>query len=338
MPEATRDRSACAFTAGEIIYFHGDHLGSSVVVTNGIGALVDRVLYRPYGARVPAGGQSSAPEVGFTGQRFEASTGLYDYGARFYDPAMGRFLQPDPIVSDVFTPQTLNPYAYVTGSPLNFVDPTGMQVETPDPYGGLFDQLMPGEMLGHWERSVDEDAIHPYWVPDFPMLQTPSLGPSNLPGDSVGRMIVSQSGAASRDGSFNTVKFGVGAVNSVRGLVGLAAGTATLEISAGAKVVVGPLALPGTAVGIAQLASGAAKLKRGTRQLSESSEDRSGPSARNLLGLLPFGQEFDDPVEPLPQDFFAQRFQMFAEDPARTGARLLREFFAFGPDEHGDGQ
>jgi RHS repeat-associated protein len=34
----------------------------------------------------------------FTGQRWEASLGLYDYQARFYDPALGRFLQPDPLV------------------------------------------------------------------------------------------------------------------------------------------------------------------------------------------------------------------------------------------------
>jgi RHS repeat-associated protein len=36
----------------------------------------------------------------FTGQRWEASLGLYDYRARFYDPTLGRFLQPDPIVPE----------------------------------------------------------------------------------------------------------------------------------------------------------------------------------------------------------------------------------------------
>lgn len=152
-------------------------------------------------------------------------------------------------------------------------------------------------------------------------------------------MLLSQSVASAQEGSFNPLKFGVGTVNSVRGLAGLAAGTVTLGTSAGAEVVVGPLALPGTVVGTAQLAFGVANLARGSQQISESFNDRSGPSARNFLGLLPFGQKFDDPAEPLPQDFLAQRFRMFVEDPSRTAVRLLREFFAFGPpDDPGGGQ
>ncbi len=56
---------------------------------------------------------------------------------------------------------------------------------------------------------------------------------------------------------------------------------------------------------------------------------------RNVLGLLPFGQEFDDPLEPLPQDFVAQRLRGLTTSPIATGRRLLSEFFAFGPDDSG---
>lgn len=58
------------------------------------------------------------PEFGFTGQRFEAGQGIYDYGARFYDPAFGRFLQPDALVQDAFDPQEPagSPRAPVAGS------------------------------------------------------------------------------------------------------------------------------------------------------------------------------------------------------------------------------
>ena len=46
--------------------------------------------------------------------------GLYDFGARFYDPAIARWLTQDPLR------QFLSPYLYCANSPVNFFDPTGM--------------------------------------------------------------------------------------------------------------------------------------------------------------------------------------------------------------------
>ncbi|MFN3964525.1 MAG: RHS repeat-associated core domain-containing protein [Silanimonas lenta] len=45
---------------------------------------------------------------------------------RVYDPTAGRFLQPDPLVQQVYRPQNWNPYAYAWNNPLRFTDPTGM--------------------------------------------------------------------------------------------------------------------------------------------------------------------------------------------------------------------
>jgi hypothetical protein len=53
----------------------------------------------------------------------------------------------------------------------------------------------------------------------------------------------------------------------------------------------------------------------------------SRSSPRNLLGLLPFGQLFDDPLEPTPQEFGAQRLRMLGRDFSGTVEQLLREFF-----------
>jgi len=61
----------------------------------------------------------------FTGQRWEASLGLYDYRARFYDPALGHFLQPDPLVPEAGDPRALNRYTYVYHNPLRYTDPSG---------------------------------------------------------------------------------------------------------------------------------------------------------------------------------------------------------------------
>jgi RHS repeat-associated protein len=61
----------------------------------------------------------------FTGQRLDSSTGLYYYHARYYDPQLGRFTQPDTIVQAPADPQTLNRYSYTRNNPVKFVDPSG---------------------------------------------------------------------------------------------------------------------------------------------------------------------------------------------------------------------
>ena len=110
-----------------VLYYHGDHLGSTTVVTDEVGALVERSVYRPFGEAVPAvtGGATDAPEFGFTSQRYVDSIGIYDYGARWYHPVMARFIQPDALVPDPADPQSFNRYSYVRNSPLTRVDPTG---------------------------------------------------------------------------------------------------------------------------------------------------------------------------------------------------------------------
>lgn len=121
-----------------IRYFHPDHLGSTALVTDENGNVIERVAYKPFGevhrreVRDPNTGQlivgdmsSSVSPYGFTGQRHDASTGLYFYGGRYYDPQLGRFIQPDTVVQDLSDPQFLNRYSYVRNNPVNMVDPTG---------------------------------------------------------------------------------------------------------------------------------------------------------------------------------------------------------------------
>ena len=65
----------------------------------------------------------------FTGQYHEQALpggeGLAYYNARWYDPALGRFVSPDSIVPEPGDPQDFNRYSYVRNNPLNFIDPTG---------------------------------------------------------------------------------------------------------------------------------------------------------------------------------------------------------------------
>ena len=63
----------------------------------------------------------------FTGQEFDREAGLYYYNARYYDPEIGRFIQPDTIIPYVFDSQSFNRYAYCRNNPVMCVDPSGHQ-------------------------------------------------------------------------------------------------------------------------------------------------------------------------------------------------------------------
>ncbi len=65
--------------------------------------------------------ENLSPE--FTGQKYFESSGLYYFNNRYYDPALGRFLTPDPLQ------QYASPYSYADGDPLGRVDPSGLLFE-----------------------------------------------------------------------------------------------------------------------------------------------------------------------------------------------------------------
>ena len=114
-------------TGGQTYYLLNDHLTSTAITTNSSGARLNtntELRYFPYGAaRYDTANQQTIYR--YTGQRIETGTGLYDYGARWYDPLIGRFLAADSIVPNPGDSQALNRYMYVAGNPIKYSDPTG---------------------------------------------------------------------------------------------------------------------------------------------------------------------------------------------------------------------
>lgn len=113
----------CVVDDGNLRFYHGDHLGSSNVITDGSGTQIARYEYKPFGSQTYESG-AYITDVKYTG-KIQDDTGLYYYGARYYDPVIGRFISPDTIVQAPQDPQTLNRYAYCRNNPLKYVDPTG---------------------------------------------------------------------------------------------------------------------------------------------------------------------------------------------------------------------
>jgi RHS repeat-associated protein len=108
---------------GTVNFLHGDHLGSTSLTTDQNGNVVARQLYDAWG-NVRLRGDLKT-DLGYTSQREDVSTNLMFYRARYYSPAVGRFLSADTIVPQLENPQAWNRYAYVVNSPLKYNDPTG---------------------------------------------------------------------------------------------------------------------------------------------------------------------------------------------------------------------
>ncbi len=118
------DTRIASIVGSSVYYFHKDHLGSSTAVTDANAVVVETTEHSPFGAIREHTG-SDVTNYRFTDQELDPETGLYNYGARLYDPIIGRFTSPDPTVQAPFDPQTLNRYTYCGNSPLNYIDPSG---------------------------------------------------------------------------------------------------------------------------------------------------------------------------------------------------------------------
>ena len=120
-----------------------------VAVLSGDGHTVAQRLYSPYGMVLGEEGSWPVP-FGFLGETgvLTSSCGLVLTRARAYDPALGRFLTPDPKRPDPRLVQTLNPYIYAWDDPVNLVDSSGLS-----PFSSGPKWLIPG-----WTAPV---TLHP---------------------------------------------------------------------------------------------------------------------------------------------------------------------------------
>jgi|GEM_PF-2367990 len=124
-----------------VFYLLNDHLVSTSVLVNQNGTVNSRNYFFPFGGNRSGAGFSALTTKRFTGQYHESSLpggeGSSDYGARWYDAQLGRFLSADTIVPNPGDPQAFNRYSYVLNNPLRYIDPSGrLPMFTPGNGGG----------------------------------------------------------------------------------------------------------------------------------------------------------------------------------------------------------
>jgi RHS repeat-associated protein len=122
------DRIVCTFDSTGITaeYYHPDQLHSTAVETDASGNPYQHYEYSAFGqSRYTSSSTAFPVSRRYTAQVLDEETGLYYYGSRYYDPQLGRFIQPDTLIPNPFDPQAYDRYAYVRDNPLRYVDPTG---------------------------------------------------------------------------------------------------------------------------------------------------------------------------------------------------------------------
>jgi RHS repeat-associated protein len=126
---------------------HPDHLGSTNVVTDENGNVVQALDFYPYGSTRISVATSTNEKRQFIGQ-FTDNSALSYLQARYYDSGRGQFISEDPLFisakQNLSNPQSLNSYAYANDNPITLSDPTGL----------LGAQSVPGGLVGALKSLV----------------------------------------------------------------------------------------------------------------------------------------------------------------------------------------
>ena len=111
-------------------YYLQDHQGNNRVVCNASGTVEQVNHYYPFGGLYGQSTNGDTQRFKYNGKELDRMHGLdlYDYGARHYDAAIGRFTTVDPLAEKYYS---ISPYAYCGNDPINCIDPSGMKWENP---------------------------------------------------------------------------------------------------------------------------------------------------------------------------------------------------------------
>jgi RHS repeat-associated protein len=110
---------------GKTYFYHADAIGSIALLTDAEGKVAASYDTDAFGQLMSPLPALANPFI-FAAREYEPALRLYYNRARYYDPALGRFLSPDPIFGNPRDPASYNRYAYAANAPTRFTDPLGL--------------------------------------------------------------------------------------------------------------------------------------------------------------------------------------------------------------------
>ena len=160
-------------------YYLKDHQGNNRVVLNQNGTVEQVNHYYPFGGLMGESTAGGVQPYKYNGKELDRMHGLnlFDYGARHYDAAIGRWFTVDPLAEKYYG---ISPYAYVANNPVRFIDPNGMwyddyivnhekkhieRIKTTDKTDRIFDgSNLKGTIVEKGEFNVEEYKNQGYSV------------------------------------------------------------------------------------------------------------------------------------------------------------------------------
>ena len=136
--------SASPAITADSYFYHSDHLGSSSLITNKDGYLVQHIQYVPFGeVFVEERNATWSTPYKFNGKEQDEETGLCYYGARYYDPRTSVWLSVDPLAGKY---PNISSYVYCADNPVKYIDPDGrkLQIANLESFGVLLSSLPQG--------------------------------------------------------------------------------------------------------------------------------------------------------------------------------------------------
>jgi RHS repeat-associated protein len=158
-----------------------------------------RPAFTPFGEALNPDARSPVLLSSFASHRGRETSPLVDMGARIYDPSLGRFLQPDPVIADPTASQDYNAYAYVRNNPTHLTDPTGMWPDWGG-IGGALQQAWNGasstaqNVAGYYGwafQDMARNAGNPsYWLGDLTRFAQDTAGMLGQGASSFGNLMM----------------------------------------------------------------------------------------------------------------------------------------------------
>ena len=140
-------------------YYHPDHLGSSSYITDLDGEVVQHIEYVPFGeVFIEERNNTWNTLYLFNAKEFDEETGMYYYGARYYEPRLSLWISTDPLQEKY---PNIATYIYCKNSPIIFADLLGLEPTEEEAARMSADVYKRGSvtLTGGWHRSKLADKI-----------------------------------------------------------------------------------------------------------------------------------------------------------------------------------